>query len=159
MKKLQDLMIEKKKSLVLAESCTGGLMASFLTKTAGSSKYFLGSFVTYCDAMKHTVLDVPKKMLEEKSAVSVEVCKEMCKGALIKSGADFAISVTGDAGPDGDRVGTVFGAIGSKDGIFVGRVPGLAGLSRNQVQQKCATYLLDAMYHFVKSGREPFAYK
>ncbi|MCH9811849.1 CinA family protein [bacterium] len=156
MKKLQDLFIKKKKSLVLAESCTGGLIASILTRTAGSSNYFVGSFVTYTDAMKQKILGVSQRVLKEKSAVSEEVCARMSIGALEKSGADIAVAVTGDAGPDGARVGLVFGSIATKEKTFVGKIPGLDGLSRNEVQEKCAAYLLDALYAFAKDGKVPF---
>ena len=157
MKHLQDLFLEKQKTLVLAESVTGGLIASLLTKTAGSSGYFLGSFVTYCDAMKQDVLGVSFQTLQEKTAVSAEVCLQMCRGALEKSLADVAVAVTGDAGPGGDSVGLVFGGIATKEHAFVGEVEGLLGLSRTEVQDKCAHFLLDALFRWMKDGEVPFA--
>lgn len=157
MKELQQLFIEKKITLSLAESCTGGLIASTLTKISGSSAYFLGSFVTYCDTMKIDILGVSPLLIKEKTAVSLEVCKQMCVGAIKRAKSDFAIAVTGDAGPLGDKVGTVYGAIGSKEKIFVGKVPLLGGLSREQVQQKCTDFLLVSLYNFVKKNEVPFA--
>ena len=156
MKKIQDLFIEKGKTLVLAESCTGGLIASTLTKISGSSGYFLGSFVTYCDAMKADVLGVNKKLLQEKTAISAEVAEQMCMGAIKLSKSDYGVAVTGDAGPAGCRVGTVFGAIGDRNKIFVTKIPGLSGLSREEIQKKCADFLLDSLYTFVKNNEAPF---
>ncbi|MCH9618905.1 MAG: Nicotinamide-nucleotide amidohydrolase PncC [Chlamydiia bacterium] len=156
MKHLQQLFIEKNWTLSLAESCTGGLIASTLTKLPGSSAYFLGSFVTYCDTMKVDVLGVSDALIKEKTAVSLDVCKQMCMGALKRAKSDFAIAVTGDAGPGGAQVGEVFGAIGNKDSLFVGKIPKLLGLKREEVQQKVTDFLLNALYHFVKNNEVPF---
>jgi len=157
--KLQRIFIEKGLTLSLAESCTGGLMASMITKTPGSSNYFLGSFVTYSEKLKVSVLGVEKALLEEKTAVCREVAEEMCDGALKKSGSDFAVSVTGDAGPEGDQVGVVYGAIGTKAKIYSGRIPNLDGLSREQVQEKAAHYLLEKLHRLVTKAEVPFAHK
>jgi nicotinamide-nucleotide amidase len=157
MKDLQQLFIERNLTLALAESCTGGLIASTLTKFPGSSAYFLGSFVTYCEAMKINILGVNEALIKEKTAVSMEVCKEMCMGVLKRAKSDFAVAVTGDAGPDGDQVGTVFGAIGNKDRIFVGKIPGLKGLKREQIQQKSTDFLLGSLYNFMNNNEVPFA--
>lgn len=157
MKKIQDVFIEKKKTLVLAESCTGGLIASLLTRTAGCSKYFLGSFVTYCNGMKKDILEVEEEVLHKHGAVSEQVCKSMCIGALKKSGANVALSVTGDAGPDGDQVGVVYGAIGTKEKVFVWKIPDLLGLSRVEIQQTVADFLLALLYDFMKNNEALFA--
>lgn len=155
---LQKEFIERGLTLALAESCTGGLIASMLTKTAGSSNYFLGSFVTYSEKLKVSILGVSEETLKKKTAVSREVAEQMCLGALQKSGSDFALSVTGDAGPDGEQVGTVYGALGSKDKIFVSKIPNLKNLSRNEIQQKVSEYLLSELLNFVKTMEAPFAH-
>ena len=155
---LQKYFIKKGLTLSLAESCTGGLMASMLTKTPGSSNYFLGSFVTYSEKLKSSVLGVDPKLIEEKSAVSKEVAEKMCKGALKISGSDFAIAVTGDAGPDGDQVGTVYGALGSKEKMFVGKIPNLEGLNREEIQIAAADYLLREMICLVQNAEVSFAH-
>ena len=156
---LQRLFIEKGLTLALAESCTGGLMASMLTKNPGSSNYFLGSFVTYSEKLKISILGVDAKVIEEKSAVSAEVAEQMCLGTLKKAGSDFAISVTGDAGPGGDQVGVVYGAIGSKDKIYVGKIPNLSGLRRVDIQKTASEFLLNGLLCLVKNMEVPFAYK
>lgn len=156
---LQNYFVEHRLTLSLAESCTGGLISSLITKIPGSSRYFLGGFVTYSDSMKTDVLGVDRQIISEKSAVCGEVARQMCLGALKVSGSDYAIAVTGDAGPSGDQVGVVYGAIGSKDAVFVGKISGLEDLNREEIQKKCAESLIVALYHFVKNRRVPFANK
>jgi PncC family amidohydrolase len=90
---------EVKATITLAESCTGGLLASTLTDIAGSSEYFNQSWVCYSYESKINELDVQKELLESKGAVNAQVAIQMAEGARAKSGADIAISITGIAGP------------------------------------------------------------
>lgn len=110
------------KKLVTAESCTGGWIAQCVTEVPGSSLWFDRGFVTYSNSAKIQMLGVKAKTLEMYGAVSAETAKEMVCGALVYSEADFAIAVTGIAGPDGGTeekpVGTVFIAWASKDGVI-----------------------------------------
>lgn len=103
----------KKYSLVLttAESCTGGLLASYLTSNAGSSAYFNQSWVTYSNESKMKALNVSQASLDTFGAVSVEVAKEMATGALVNSNSNIAISITGIAGPDGGTVDKPVGTV------------------------------------------------
>lgn len=105
-------------SITTAESCTGGLIASMITKVAGASKCFEAGFVTYSNKMKSGLLAVPEQLLTQYGAVSQEVVLAMAEGALTKTSADLAVAVTGIAGPDGGSedkpVGTVWLAWGSK---------------------------------------------
>ncbi|TDG12937.1 CinA family nicotinamide mononucleotide deamidase-related protein [Seongchinamella unica] len=114
-----ELLRERGETLTTAESCTGGLIASMLTRIAGSSAGFHAGFVTYANHIKHTVLGVPLADLETHGAVSEAVVRAMALGALEKSGADHAIAVSGVAGPGGGSeekpVGTVWLAWGSPD--------------------------------------------
>ena len=87
--------------LVTAESCTGGLIASKMTRLPGSSGVFERGYVTYSNEAKHENLGVRVSVLEEYGAVSAETAEAMALGALEHSQADIAISVTGVAGPDG----------------------------------------------------------
>ena len=109
---LQAQYLAKGKTIACAESCTGGLVAKYLTDLAGSSKMFVGGFVTYCDEMKMHMLGVKKETLDAHHAVSGEVAIEMARGALNKTGATHAVSTTGVAGPSlddsGKPVGTVY---------------------------------------------------
>ena len=86
---------------VTAESCTGGLIASLITKEAGSSQVFGSGFVTYANASKQKVLDVPESELNSHGAVSEPVVRSMLRGALDKASADIGIAVSGVAGPGG----------------------------------------------------------
>ncbi len=108
-------------TLTTAESCTGGLIASMLTRVPGSSDCFHAGFVTYSNAIKQSVLGVPEETLAAHGAVSEEVVREMALGALDRSGADYAIAVSGIAGPDGGTaekpVGTVWLAWGDREQI------------------------------------------
>ena len=89
--------------LATAESCTGGLIAACLTEIPGSSDVFERGFVTYSDASKTDLLGVPAALIRDHGAVSEEVARAMCEGALTHSPADLAVAVTGIAGPGGAR--------------------------------------------------------
>jgi nicotinamide-nucleotide amidase len=114
-----ELLRERGATLTTAESCTGGLIASMLTRIPGSSDGFHAGFVTYANNIKHAVLGVDEQMLESEGAVSEPVVRQMALGAMERSGADYAIAVSGIAGPDGGTpekpVGTVWLAWGSRD--------------------------------------------
>jgi nicotinamide-nucleotide amidase len=102
-------------TLALAESCTGGMIASRITAVAGSSAYFLEGNVTYSNAAKSRMLQVPPALIETHGAVSSEVARAMAAGARRAAGSDLALSVTGIAGPEGGTpekpVGTVYIAL------------------------------------------------
>ncbi len=103
-----------------AESCTGGWIAKCLTDIAGSSSWFERGYVTYSDAAKMQALGVRSPTLQAHGAVSAETAREMARGALMQSGADIAVSVTGIAGPDGGSiekpVGLVWFALAARSG-------------------------------------------
>ena len=96
-----DLAAAKGVKLVTAESCTGGMIAKPLTDPAGASASFWGGFVVYANEMKQQLLGVDAALLAEHGAVSTEVAKAMAKGAVIRSPATLAVSVSGIAGPGG----------------------------------------------------------
>ncbi len=124
---VHNMLIDKNKKLAFAESCTGGQLAARITSLAGSSKYFLGSFVTYSNDLKNNILKVKEKTLKETGAVSIETVKEMVKSIFSLTDADYAVAVSGIAGPKGGSrekpVGTVCVAIAERNeeidsGIF-----------------------------------------
>lgn len=90
--------------LVTAESCTGGLVAAYLTGLPGSSNWFEGAFVTYRLSAKVQMLGVPQALLDRHGAVSEPTARAMAEGALNHSAADLAVAITGIAGPEGGDV-------------------------------------------------------
>ena len=105
-----------------AESCTGGLLAANLTRLPGSSAWFDMGFVTYSNEAKQQMLNVNPSTLAHYGAVSEEVVREMALGALISSKADYALSISGIAGPTGGSeekpVGLVWFGLASKKRIW-----------------------------------------
>ena len=105
-----------------AESCTGGLLAANLTRLPGSSAWFDMGFVTYSNEAKQQMLNVNPSTLAHYGAVSEEVVREMALGALISSKADYALSISGIAGPTGGNeekpVGLVWFGLASKKRIW-----------------------------------------
>ncbi|HEU5124907.1 MAG TPA: competence/damage-inducible protein A [Verrucomicrobiae bacterium] len=117
------VLTERKQTLALAESCTGGCIAHRLTNVPGASAVLLGGFVTYSNQMKQQALGVQSRTLADHGAVSEPVAREMAEGARRVTGADYAISVTGIAGPSGGSpdkpVGTVFIGLADSNGTEV----------------------------------------
>ena len=121
-RELPNVVVEKLtalgKTVVTAESCTGGFVANQFTNVPGSSKVFLAGFVTYANETKTAALGVDAGLIEKHGAVSEQVARQMAEGALEKTGANFSIATTGIAGPGGGSVekpvGTVFVALGER---------------------------------------------
>ncbi len=110
-------------TLAVAESATGGGLAQRITNIAGSSRYFLGGYVTYTRQMKSELLGVPAALLDQFGTVSKETAHAMAEGARKATHADWAISITGNAGPATDgaeaAVGTIYMGIAGPDGTEV----------------------------------------
>ena len=117
------LLKQRGETLVLAESCTGGHIANRITDVPGASAVFLGGVVTYSNDLKQNLLGVRAETLAEHGAVSEPVAREMAEGARERFHADYALAVTGIAGPDGGTadkpVGTVFIALATPGHTFV----------------------------------------
>jgi nicotinamide-nucleotide amidase len=114
------MLVAARKTIVTAESCTAGLMAAMLAEMPGASKYFLGGWVVYSNRMKTENLAVPVELIRREGAVSRAVARKMAEGALLRASADYALAITGIAGPDGGApqkpVGTVWIALAQRKG-------------------------------------------
>ncbi len=107
------LLLKRGATLSVAESCTGGLVAMRVTNVPGSSRYFLGGFLTYTDAMKTSLLGIPTELIAQHTAVSEPVALAMAGAAAKLTGSTYAVSVTGYAGPDGEAPGLVYLGVAS----------------------------------------------
>ena len=120
-----NMLTARKQTLALAESCTGGFIANAFTNLAGSSEFFAGGVVSYSEEAKRDLLDVPEEMIKQHTAVSEEVAIAMASGAAERFESDYALSVTGYAGPSGgtpdNPVGTVYIGLHSPRGIWATR--------------------------------------
>lgn len=122
---LQGICLGRGLSVALAESCTGGLVATTITDVPGSSGYFLGGVVSYSNEAKAALLDVPQAMLDAHGAVSAQVARVMAAGARARFGASLAASITGVAGPDGGSdqkpIGLTYVGLAAPAGVDVRR--------------------------------------
>ena len=142
-------LIRSQKTLALAESCTGGALSARLVSLAGASKYLLGSLVVYSNEWKEQFLHVKHQTLEREGAVGRETVKEMVEGLLHQTQADYAIALTGIAGPSGgsekNPAGTIFLTVGEKNGaIDIGQVQ--APPLRESAIEFAVQYALGVLY-------------
>ena len=156
---LMSWCVKHKKTVAFAESCTGGMLAAQVTSLPGASDYFLGSFVVYSNAMKENILGVSKQTLQANGAESEETVREMLEGVFKKTTADYAIAVSGIAGPTGGTpempIGTTWAAIGERGkspdvGKFITRG------SRETIILTATNYLLGALWRKVDKGIPAF---
>ncbi len=146
------ILTRKKQTLAVAESCTGGLLASRITASSGASVYFRGGVVAYHSNVKKN-LGVPEKLLKKYGEVSAEVACELAKSVRVRMGSSFGIGITGIAGPGGGSsrkpVGLVYIGLASPDGtarvwkhVFRGE--------RYQIQDKAATKALECLWRTIR---------
>jgi nicotinamide-nucleotide amidase len=155
---LLDLCRHKGLTVAAAESCTGGLLAATLTEIPGSSDVFERGFVTYSNAAKEAMLDVPAPILAQFGAVSRETAEAMARGALGHSPADLAVSITGIAGPGGATVGKPVGLVhfsaASRGGQSTHREHRFGDIGRAQVRRLSVTQAL-VMLHDLAIAEPP----
>lgn len=147
--KIVKILQERRKKIVTAESCTGGLLAYCFTSIAGASKIYDGGIISYANAIKQKYLGVSKERLEYYGAVSQEVVEDMLIGALKMFEVDFALASSGVAGPDGGSeqkpIGTVYLGVQELGKPAIIKQCHFNG-NRNEIQQKSC---LKAMQMFL----------
>ncbi len=117
-KQIIDILSERKQTIVTAESCTGGLIAAALTDIPGASAALYGGYITYANSAKSKMIQVQPRLIRDYGAVSNQVARAMADGARNTARVDYAVAVTGIAGPDGGSerkpVGLVYVAVSSE---------------------------------------------
>ena len=142
-KEINEMMWRNHKTLATAESCTGGNVAHTITQVAGSSAYFVGSVVSYCNEVQKNLLGVPEKVLNTEGAVSEPTVRQMSLGVSSLLGTDCAVATSGIAGPGGavpgKPVGTVWMSAKCGDRLVTEcrRFPG----SRDRVIERATTHV------------------
>lgn len=120
---VHQLLIRKRYTLSVAESCTGGLISDLITSVPGASSFFLGGVVAYSAGMKGKVLGLDMRLIKQSGVVSSETACAMAEGIRLLSGSDYSIATTGNLGPDvleGRERGLVFVAV-SREGKTVSK--------------------------------------
>ena len=149
---VMQLLQQKKLSFAAAESCTGGDIARRFTDLPGASAYFLGGVVSYTNGVKAGVLGIDPALIEEKTAVSFEVAKEMAERVRALTGADVGLGVTGLAGPDGDgvhEVGTVFISLSDGEQTWVRETHMGEHRTRSFVRRMAGNYAFDMLRRYM----------
>lgn len=142
------------KRIACSESCTGGLVGATLTEIPGSSEVFNGSAVTYSNNAKIKILGVENNTLEKFGAVSEQCAREMAKGAVEIYDVDFAVSITGIAGPDGGSmnkpVGTVWFGLASREesAAFMKVLPG----NRSEIRTRAVRFALAELWRTIRNN-------
>lgn len=146
------MLTARGKTLATAESCTGGLLAKMLTDVPGSTDYFLRGYVTYSNESKRDLLSVPAESLVAGGAVSEAVARSMATGCRTASGSDFALAVTGIAGPGGGDppekpIGLVYIAMADQADMEVKRMLFGEHLSRTEIRERSCKTALNLLRH------------
>lgn len=149
------LLVDQNKTLAVAESCTGGTIAKMITSVPGASKYFIGSITSYNQRIKTDLLNVPQKVINQHSVVSAQVAEAMALGIQKVYESDYAIGITGNAGPTKDKtdesVGKIFIAIASPGGIYIKDY--LFGPPRQKVIEKASIKALELLKTSILKNR------
>ena len=148
---LATALLARRQTLATAESCTGGLVGAALTGLPGSSAWYLGGVVAYANELKIRLLGVPAEILAAHGAVSLETARAMAAGARAATGADFAVAITGIAGPAGGTpekpVGLVFIGVAAPHGTatFKHHFSGSRAEIRQAATEAALRHLLEAV--------------
>ncbi len=144
-------LLSRNQTVATAESCTGGLIGASFTSLSGSSQWYIGGFITYTNEMKEKCLGVGHSTFEKHGAVSEQCARQMVEGARVTTQSDYAISVTGIAGPGGGSedkpVGLVYIGVSKAGKTVVTKniFDGDRESVRHQTREKALELLLDLM--------------
>lgn len=157
-KQVIDLLTQANKTIVTAESCTGGMIAAALTDVPGASVAFYGGYVTYANTAKSRMIHVQARLIRDYGAVSNQVARAMADGARNTAEADFAVAVTGIAGPDGGSekkpVGLVYVAVSSELATLVIEHR-FGDLGRKAIREASVRAALDVIIQVLTSDQTP----
>lgn len=152
--RVHEMLVARGLKLAVAESCTGGVIASKFTSMPGASAYFMAGIVAYSNEAKHDILGVSNESLARYGAVSEQVAMEMAEGARRTTGADYAIATTGIAGPTGGSaekpVGTVWMAVATPTKRFA--IMRNSGTDRGQITSRASAYAIELLYNELKTN-------
>lgn len=153
---LVDTLRERKLTVAVAESCTGGMLSAAITEVPGASDVFECGFVTYANSAKTNLVGVPADLIESKGAVSEEVARAMAEGVFENSTADIAAAITGIAGPDGGSaqkpVGLVYIAVARRGTPSIAHRHIFPDNGRAGIRQASAEASLKALSDLVKTS-------
>jgi len=156
-KRIIDILTEAKQSIVTAESCTGGMIASALTDIPGASAAVYGGYVTYANTAKSRMIHVQARLIRDYGAVSNQVARAMADGARNTARADYAVAVTGIAGPDGGSdkkpVGLVYVAVSSELATVVIEHR-FGDIGRDEVRKASVKAALDLVVQVLTSDKD-----
>ena len=151
---INEMLWKSTKTLSTAESCTSGRVATVLTATPGSSEYYLGGIVCYADKVKEELLGVDQQLIETKTSVCEEVVKQLVLGSNKLFHSDYAVAVSGYAGPGGGTpeipVGTIWIAVGNEENIVTRKLQLDHGRDKNV---SIATFTAMQMLHELLSSQ------
>lgn len=157
---IAELLTASGETLSVAESCTGGMLGSAITAIPGSSKYFQGGIIAYSNEIKINILGADKSIIDKYGAVSRETAVEMSRNAVIKFDTDYAVSVTGIAGPDGGTydkpVGTVWISISDATGDYpkLLNMKGTREMIRERTTQSAMVELIKFLKQKYSAGKK-----
>lgn len=150
------LLTERQQTIVTAESCTGGMIAAALTDIPGASAALYGGYVTYANSAKSRMIHVQARLIRDYGAVSNQVARAMADGARNTARADYAVAVTGIAGPDGGSekkpVGLVYIAVSSELATVVIEHR-FGDIGRDEVRKASVTAALDLVLEVLEGSK------
>lgn len=156
-KRIIDILTEANKTIVTAESCTGGMIASALTDIPGASAAVYGGYVTYAKTAKSRMIHVQARLIRDYGAVSNQVARAMADGARNTARADYAVAVTGIAGPDGGSdkkpIGLVYVAVSSELATVVIEHR-FGDLGRDEIRKASVRAALDLVLQVLTSDKD-----